>query len=247
MSHQDIAATVTIANGLIETVRRRERDFAAERVRWEAGRTEEQNRLEFLEARLVEYLAQLREDDGPPPEYESNHDGKAPHYMVPIGENLYVEARWVRQLPNGFVAGLPKECTPASTPYITELYAQPDDLDDDEPVLPLAPWIEELLAGPSARYGMLWDEVKKCNWGVQADVERYRGLEHQKCDVQRRIEHLQTEKRGIIAHQDAARDRLARAKLVYKVSALRVLGRDAIHVPYRGRRYRAAQRMQDEL
>ena len=116
MSHQDIAATVTIANSLIETVRRHERDFVAEHVRWEAGRTMEQNRLEFLEARLVEYLAQLREDDGPPPEYESNHDGKAPHYMMPIGENLYVEARWVRQLPNGFVAGLPKECTPSTTP-----------------------------------------------------------------------------------------------------------------------------------
>jgi hypothetical protein len=212
-------AITQIAQGLIETLRRRERDHQAER-------TLTTERLRYLEDQERCYLAALPTLT-PPEGFFRNTDQRAPHFVIPIQDGYSQQAYWVRQLSNGSIAAYPKEYKPDEAPYVGELFAQyepNDDDDDDAFVLPLQPWILDLLKGPSARYAQVcqWIQIHG-NWHTVAELMRFRDLEHQRIDTRAHIDHLQSELLGLEQAQDASRGRLELARLPEQVSHLRVL------------------------
>src|SRR5712672_2774462 len=104
-------------------------------------------RIRELEQTLGGFLPVFTAPDG----YVENNDSRAPHLNIPVQDGYFQPAHWVKQLDNGQVAALPKEYTIADIPYICDIYASlhgADDSDED-PILPMQPWLLELLTGPT--------------------------------------------------------------------------------------------------
>jgi hypothetical protein len=86
-----------------------------------------------------------------PPGFEENNDMRAPQLNIPIQDGYFQPAHWVQQLDDGRVAAYPREYTIADQPFICEIYTGlwgTDDSDED-PILPMQPWLLELLTGPT--------------------------------------------------------------------------------------------------
>src|ERR1700678_838816 len=228
----DPIALMHIAQGLIATIRKREADYRTESHSWREQMAAQQIRFEEALAR-----AQPREDA--PEGYVLNIKERAPNFVIPIQDGYYQPAWWVKQLPDGRVAGLPKSHSPNETPFIAEVYAECDgDDEEDNIILPLPPWLLALLKGSSSVYSMLNQEVRnngEC--ALQAEVARFRELEISLLDIKLRIDHLQAEQRGMREAQEASRARLELGRLDRKVGNLRMSARtDQRTRGHRGRR-----------
>jgi hypothetical protein len=138
---------------------------------------------------------------------------------------MWQPAHWVKQLPNGRVAGLPKEHKPDDIPWVQQIYATPyDDGDNDYVVLPTPHWLLELLKGPAVAYATLEKAAHEDgDWGLYSDNRMYRELEHHHANKQLQLNLLQTQLKGIKQSQDAALRRLEMARLEQRVSILRTL------------------------
>jgi hypothetical protein len=148
-----------------------------------------------------------------PAGYKENNNSHTPHFTIPIQDNYYQLAYWVKQLDNRQVAAYPKDYTIADQPTIGDLYAhlQGADNSNDDPILPMQPWLLELLTGPTNNYNMLYKEVQGwANWKMLAEVQCFREHEHTILDVQWRIDFLQAESQGHLeaAHLDRATSNL---------------------------------------
>src|SRR5712671_4257533 len=161
-----------------------------------------------------------------PDSYEKNNNTRAPNLNIPIQDSYYQPAHWVKQLDNGQVAALPKEYTIADTPYICDIYAclhGADDSDED-PILPMQPWLLELLTGPTNNYNMLYKEAQRqVNWETLAEIQRFRKLEHSILDTQSRIDFLQAQVRGAKQAQNMSQGCLEATCLDCTIANLRTL------------------------
>ena len=122
--------------------------------------------------------------------FERNDLSKARGFLIPTTNDLYVPARWIKQLPDGRVAGFAANYTPDDKPYITELYAVPEQQDEDEPypVVPLSPWFIDILKGPAAAYATMQRALlEEDDWTLTAEVAHYRECEHHVQDAELRI------------------------------------------------------------
>jgi hypothetical protein len=175
-----------------------------------------------LEQTLGGFLPVFEAPDG----YLENDDSRAPNLNIPIQDGYYQPAHWVKQLDNGQVAALPKEYTIADIPYICDIYAHlhgADDSDED-PILPMQPWLLELLTGPTNAFNALYKEAqKRSNWETLAEIQRFRELEHTIIDTQSRINFLQAQVRGAKQAQNASQGRLEASRLDRTVANLRTL------------------------
>ena len=217
--------TVTdIARGLIRTLKQREREHRADREQWSRERNTQGEKLEFLRARLIDYRATLPTEECPEG-YVLNRDGWCPGFAIPVQDGMWQPAHWVKQLPDGRVAGLPKEHGPDEVPWVQQIFATPyDDGNDDYVVLPTPHWLLELLKGPAVGYATLEKAVHEDgDWGLHSDVHMYRELEHHYADKQLQLNLLQTQLKGIKQSQDAALRRLEMARLEQRVSILHTL------------------------
>ena len=138
---------------------------------------------------------------------------------------MWQPAHWVKQLPDGRVAGLPKEHGPDETPWIQRIHAHPyDDGNDDYVVMPTPYWLLELLKGPAVAYSTLEKAVREDgDWGLLSDVRMYCELEHHHANKQLQVNLLQTQLKGLKQSQDAALCQLEMARLEQQVSILRTL------------------------
>ena len=135
---------------------------------------------------------------------------------------------------DGQVAGLPRYHTPDTKPFIGNVYAQPNNYDVDEgtPILPLGCWLLQILYGPSANFHQLERAIEVEDWGVQADVYRYRILHHQLQDAEAHMAQLAAEIHTIRGVSELSKGRLESVQLERKVSQLHTLparGRNAVH------------------
>jgi hypothetical protein len=177
-----LAEAIQIGQGLCQTLRRREEAHRVEREAHEDRR----EKVEFLEARMADFLPRQRAPEG----YERNDLGKAQGFLIPTSDDLYVPARWIKQLPDGCVAGFTANYTPDDEPYIAELYAvlEIQDEDDPYPVVPLSPWFIDILKGPAAAYATMQRALlEEDDWTLTAEVARYRECEHHIQDAELRI------------------------------------------------------------
>jgi hypothetical protein len=228
LAQGDHEIVIQIAKGLISTLRRR-----AEETRQE--REQKDLRIRDLE-QIVEGSAPR---SSPPEGYVKNTNYRAPFFTIPIQDGYSQPAYWVQKAPDGRVAGLPEIWSENDQPYIGEIYAPPfdatqnnhEDTDDRDPypehadpTLPLPPWLHELLKGPAVQFDKLRKEVDEHeNWGVQAEIRRFREMELFIIDTQRRLDLLHAELRGARQAQEASQGRLELAKLDKTMSHLRTL------------------------
>jgi hypothetical protein len=175
-----------------------------------------------LEQTLGGFLPVFEAPDG----YVENDDSRAPNLNIPIQDGYYQPAHWVKQLDNGQIAALPKEYTIANIPFICDIYAHlhgADDSDED-PILPMQPWLLELLTGPTNSFNALYKEAqKRTNWETLAEIQRFRELEHTILDTQSRVAFLQAQIRGAKQAQNASQGRLEATRLDRSVANLRTL------------------------
>jgi hypothetical protein len=220
----DMDTVTDLARGLIRTLKQREREHREDREQWSREHNTQGEELEFLRARLVDYRATLPTEECPEG-YVLNRDGRCPGFAIPVQDGMWQPAHWVKQLPDGRVAGLPKEHGPDEVPWVQQIYATPyDDGDDDYMVLPTPHWLLELLKGPAVAYATLEKAAREDgDWGLYSNICMYRELEHHHADKQLQLNLLQTQLKGIKQSQDAALRRLEMARLEQRVSILRTL------------------------
>jgi hypothetical protein len=220
----DMDTVTNLARGLIRTLKQQEREHQEDREQWSREHNTQGEELEFLRARLVDYCATLPTEECPEG-YVLNRDGRCPGFAIPIQDGMWQPAHWVKQLPDGRVAGLPKEHGPDEVPWVQQIYATPyNDGDDDYVVLPTPHWLLELLKGPAVAYATLEKAAREDgDWGLYSDIRMYCELEHHHADKQLQLNLLQTQLKGIKQSQDAALRRLEMARLEQRVSILRTL------------------------
>src|ERR1700761_5918964 len=103
-----------ITAGLAASLRKQEESHQRElqRYRRVIERHEEDNRIR---------LANITEA---PDGYVENN-GYAPAFVIPMGDGQFEEARWVKKLPDGRVAGFNERQTVGELPYIAYVFAVP--------------------------------------------------------------------------------------------------------------------------
>jgi hypothetical protein len=175
-----------------------------------------------LEQTLGGFLPVFVAPDG----YVENDDSRAPNLNIPIQDGYFQPAHWVKQMDNGQVAALPKDYTTADIPFICDIYAHLHGADDSDkdPILPMQPWLLELLTSPTNNYNTLYKEAQgRVNWETLAEIQRFRELEHSILDTQSRIDFLQAQVRGAKQAQNASQGCLEATCLDHTVSNLRTL------------------------
>jgi hypothetical protein len=217
--HSDpgVSHIIALGLGLVETIRQRD-----------VQHQQEQAEQQHLETTILNLRGQIEEltPDNPPTGFLLNGDNLAPNFALPIQEGYSQPAYWVKKLPDGRVAGLPQDCKPGDTPFIGNLYAErpipcPLENEDHNPIFPLPLWLQQLLQGPSVNFETLWQEVQsKGDWGLQAEVSRYRTLHHSIQEMEMQLAKHQAVVHAVRQAKDLCQGRLEVARLETKMSEL---------------------------
>ena len=199
----------SIINGLTATIRIRD-DVHREKV-------------EGLEADIAN-LQQQVDDDGDglakcPPGYEENN-GRLPNFTIPLNDGTERFACFIKQLDDGRVAGLHSGAKGEEEARIIELYASPDYA-SDKPLEPLPTWLRRRLWGDRTSYAILKDAVNDLdNWGLLADVHRYRQFDQDNAYLVQKLELLEAERESIVKNRALIEDHLIHTRLGEKVKHL---------------------------
>ena len=157
-----------ITKSLVSTIRKWE-------VLYQSIITALENCIRGLEERVGHYTDMF---DRCPEGYEAND--RYPGLMVPAGNSLSREVKWVKQVDPQTVSCYTAKDGLSSTPHILKIYAQPIIMTD--PVEPLPAWFQHTVTGPSVAFHTLREAAHELdNWGVKANLNRYRALEDALC------------------------------------------------------------------
>ena len=120
-----------------------------------------------------------------------------PNLRIPVGNGLYRPVKWVKQGEDGFMYCHTAEDGPRSSnsqPYLIPVYASPIP-STDEPIEPFPNWMRAILHGPSAPYLNLLESAKTLDdWGVAADLARYRRCDEELMLIENKIRTLEIER-----------------------------------------------------
>ena len=170
--------------------------------------------VERLEGRLRED-AQRRvpgEDPatGAPDGFQENA-GRIPHFNISFPDtDLDIQARFVRLSPRDYTQVEGTMGGEGDPVYLRPLYAQPQ-LYGEENIEPFPEWFVDLAA--SNRYHIMLEHLDRLDdWGLTADVARYRAITH-------RLQDLQAARIGIDDSIHSALDDLDRTR--YRLEAAR--------------------------
>src|SRR6266446_10702520 len=208
----------SIINGLVVTseacTHRHSQDLATQEADHKKKLDDREETIEFLEARLVGYIDTFSQ---PPDGYVEN--GRLTTFTIPCGGGLSNPAKWVKKLDDGRVAGYSAEDGPHDLPHVCEIYASPKYTAD--PAEPLPHWIHKTLQGPAPGYAALLDAVKVTdNWGLEADVIRFRLLDERIIAYKAQLNCTHGELKSTIIARDQCRGRLECTRLPERISHL---------------------------
>src|SRR6266446_8084565 len=208
----------SIINRLVVTSEARthrfQQDLAAQEVDHKKKLDDREETIEFLEARLVGYIDTFSQ---PPDGYVEN--GRLTTFTIPCGGGLSNPAKWVKKLDDGRVAGYSTEDGPHDLPHVCEIYASPKYTAD--PVEPLPHWIHETLQGSATGYAAFLDVVKATDdWGLEADVMRFRTLDKHVIAYKAQLDHTHGELKSTIIARDQCQGRLECTRLSERISHL---------------------------
>jgi len=111
---------------------------------------------------------------------------------IPLGEGAYAEAYWVTPMHDGYVQAYRQEQGPLDTPYSLPIYACA--VYSSEPIDPLPTWFHQLLVGTPAVHANFAKAAHQLDdWGVAADIVRYRKLDDDLSCINAELERLEAE------------------------------------------------------
>jgi len=169
-----------IATGLVQTVKNREE------IHWFATIAFE-DKVKRLES-VIEGYAKTYERA--PEGYVRNT--MYPDLKIPIGEGFYREAYWVTPAHDGYVQAYSQEHGPLDTPYSLPIYARA--VYSSEPTEPIPAWFHQLLTGTPTIYANLTKAAHRLDdWGIAADIARYRQLDDDLSCINAEIDRLNAE------------------------------------------------------
>ena len=208
-----------IALGLLATLRVREAETSA----YQSARDAELSNLGKI---IRESRANSDASSSPPvpPAGFVRNVGQAPNFFIPVQDGFFQPAYWVKQLPNGQVAGLLKDDTSDTQPHVGDLFCA-DRVDPaNGPITPMPAWLLELFAGPPSKFQPLEESVDQTgDWALKAEVRRLRNTMDAVKIKQHQMAILAREIRLAEEISERTEVRLANAGLADKVSALRSL------------------------
>ena len=180
-----LVLVTNIAKGLAATLERCDQAYAEEKDRL-------QDRIRGLEDKVEHYKATFVH---PPEGYVENND-HYPSLTIPVSHGLFRPAKWIKQLDSGRVAMLSAQDGPNTEPYITDIYASP--IYGSSPAEPMPYWFQDLLTRPSTLFLTLRDAIADLDdWGILADVLRFRSLDEQVSKVHSDIAILEAKLEGL--------------------------------------------------
>jgi len=209
----------TIAQGLLATLRIREAETAA----YQTARDAELSNLGRIIRESRTNSESTCASPDPPTGFVRNV-GQAPNFFIPVSDGFFQPAYWVKQLPNGQVAGLLKDDPSDVEPHIGDLFCAERTLPTNGPILPMPAWLLELFAGSPSKFQPLEEAVDQTgDWALKADVRRLRNTMDAVKVKNHQISILAREIRLAEEISERTELRLANAGLADKVSALRAL------------------------
>ena len=191
-----------IAIGLAATLEKREGEHAAE--------------TELFKRQIKELREENRECLGithnTPDGYDENF-GHAPGFVIPLGDNEYTAARYIQRRPNGRIAGYPQHYAPGHEPHIADIFATPAD-EASGPSEPMPLWFKNILNGHGAQFQTLVLASQKLeDWGVEADIRRFRDYDDQIQAHYFRIKQLKADLGVLHNARDMSQFRLEQARV----------------------------------
>jgi hypothetical protein len=148
--------------------------------------------------------------------------GKAPGFVIPLGDNEYTTARYIQRRPFGRVAGYPQHYSPGQEPHVADIYATPKEGGGQSEPMPL--WFRNILAGHASQYETLIQASQKLeDWGVEAKIRRYRDHDDNIQAHHYRIHHLEAELSMLINARDMCQFQLEQARAPQLLSELQGL------------------------
>jgi len=182
-----------IITGLVATIKLRE-------LAWEADRTAMRARINHAEDRLEAAMEAHEDEDfdfneaGIPTDFIHNNN-RVPAFQIPISEGLSLPAEFIKRDEDNKtkVWGVTRRFGKGEPAYAHELFACPIE-DPSFPAEPMRPWFLRLLQGSTASYTHLREAADKLgNWGLAADIARFRQCEDQLRKLNATIHSLRAE------------------------------------------------------
>jgi len=224
-----------IVTGLVATIRLRE-------LAWEADRTAMRARINHTKD-CLEAAMEAREDQdfdfneaGVPTDFIRNNN-RVPSFQIPIGEGLSLPAEFIKRDEDNKtkVWGVTGRFGKGEPAYAHELFARPIE-DPSFPAEPMRPWFLRLLQGSTTSYTHLREAANELgDWGLAADIARFRQCEDQLRELNATIHSLRAEADLTETLQDACRIRLGAANAHGRLARLESVchGKDC-RFPIRG-------------
>jgi len=209
-----------IITGLVATIKIRE-------VAWEADRTAMRACINYAEDRLDVAMQAREEPDfdldstNVPADFIRNNN-RVPTFQIPIGEGLYLPAEYIKRDEDDRkkVWGVTGRFGTGEPAYAHDLFARPVE-QPETPNEPLRPWFLRLLQGSSTNYAHLRDAIEELeDWGLAADITRYREYEDQVRDLNATIHSLRAEADLTETLLDSCRHRLSAANADKRLARL---------------------------
>src|SRR5712692_459746 len=142
--------------------------------------------------------------------------------IIPCGQNTGQLAKWVRCLPDGRALLYAEDDRPGDQPYAIELFAELD-ISDETPAQSLPRWLLDALTGPSAAFHTIRSAAEATlDWGLQAELLRYRDLDQKAKAINNSISDLGAEVSGVLAEQRLALGRLKGAQAATHLGHVRL-------------------------
>ena len=216
--HEDAETMWVIAQGLLSTIQRCKVEHFAEK-NWM------QSNVEHLEENILNLTANWNTcPDG----YEENRD-KVPGFVIPVGEELYRSAKWIKRVEAGKVAGYADVQGPRDAPYITEIYTSPN-FSMETPCEPIVPWLGNILKENALQFAMLLEAVEELrDWGISADVRRYQEFDDQVVYLRNQINKIEQNLACIIEMHQLTEFHLEAAQLNHHIGHLQGLAGQPFH------------------
>src|SRR5258707_571731 len=207
--------------------------FTAAIKNWESFHQPQILHLQTQITRLQRQVKQQSDNDNQPnddhPHFMaalvgfSLNAGHLPNVTIPCGRNAGQLAKWVRCLPDGRALLYAEDDGPGDQPYAIELFAELDISEDDAPAQSLPRWLLDGLTGPSAAFNTIRSAAEATlDWGLHAELLRYRDLDQKAKAIHDSISNLEAEVQGVLAEQRLALGRLEGARAAFRLGHVRL-------------------------
>src|SRR5712692_6514751 len=148
--------------------------------------------------------------------------GHLPNVTLPCGRNAGQLAKWVRCLPDGRALLYAENDGPGDQPYAIELFTELN-ISDETPAQSLPRWLLDALTGPSAAFHTIRSTAEATlDWGLSAELLRYRNLDQKAKAINDSISNLEAEVSGVLAEQRLALGRLEGARAATRLGHVRL-------------------------